>query len=243
MIESDGRRLKWRLNWKLTLFSAIMVPVLIALGFWQLRRAAEKTEVLAEIEKVRQLPPLEYSAGMQMAPWRHYLLRGEFEPKHYWLQEGKTYQGRVGYEVIVPFVASGQWFLVERGWVPAAERREQLPDIEIPTGEVSIETIAIVTHPLRLIDESQNPVKGWPHRIVSIEPELMAQQFGKTMQSPVLQLVEDDPLAYQITWAPVNMPPARHIAYAAQWFAMAFTLCCLWLIASSNILELFKTKK
>ena len=46
-------KFKWQLNVKIIVLSLFLFPILIALGFWQLERADEKTAILDRYEKNR----------------------------------------------------------------------------------------------------------------------------------------------------------------------------------------------
>ncbi len=89
----------------------------IALGNWQTDRAAQKRAAGATVEQVA--------------------LHGEWVPQYTVLLDNKIYRGRPGYQVVQPLrIAGGKHVLVNRGWVAAPARREQLPEIRTPTGEV-----------------------------------------------------------------------------------------------------------
>ena len=45
--------LRWQGEWRTTLFTLVLVPILISLGFWQLQRAEEKVAI-AQIWEQRQ---------------------------------------------------------------------------------------------------------------------------------------------------------------------------------------------
>jgi cytochrome oxidase assembly protein ShyY1 len=41
----------------------------------------------------------------------------------------------------------------------------------------------------------------------------------------------------------IGFGPERHIAYAVTWFAMALTLTMMWLLLSSNLWQLIRSKR
>jgi surfeit locus 1 family protein len=111
--------------------------ILINLSWWQLTRAAEKEQQLAQLAQLNAAGGLLPSALGNMtadkidgAPLQGY---GTWLAPHIWLLDNQVVNGRVGYDVIVPVRASGleQPLLVNLGWLAATERRELLPEVVI----------------------------------------------------------------------------------------------------------------
>jgi len=67
-----------------TIAVSLLLPLLIALGFWQLSRAEEKRTLLAEHEAIEQAPPITLSElfTQTQADGRRVLLRGRFDVEH-----------------------------------------------------------------------------------------------------------------------------------------------------------------
>jgi len=107
--------LKLTLNWRLSLFTALLLPVLVTLGFWQLARADEKRELLAQRQQQRAEPPYVMSRlpSQPLETYQKIRVEAAFLPKQYWLLEARIYQGRPGYEVFMPArLASGELIVV-----------------------------------------------------------------------------------------------------------------------------------
>ncbi len=49
--------LRFDLEWRITLFTLVMVPLMVSLGFWQLQRAQEKAHLAAAFEERQQQAP------------------------------------------------------------------------------------------------------------------------------------------------------------------------------------------
>ncbi|MFT7558349.1 MAG: surfeit locus 1 family protein [Flavobacteriales bacterium] len=206
-------------------------------GFWQLSRADEKQTIVDNWSTQQALPAKAIDKSVVANSYQRLWVRGQYDSERYWLLEGQTYRGRLGYQVIMPFTSEdGRWFLVKRGWVAAAMHREELPVLKTPTGLIDITVFARSIELSPLLDERNNPLKAWPHRIVSLDSVFMSEQYGNNFDKALLQLDSADSSAFDIIWQPINMPPEKHIAYAVQWFSMALILALLWLHANSNIL-------
>src|SRR5687767_11507447 len=118
--------------WALALAGAACVAG-IALGNWQARRADEKRALGAQVQRIA--------------------VHGEFLPEHTVLLDNKVRQRRAGYEVVAPLrLAEGIHVLVNRGWIEAPPRRDQLPDIVTPRGRIRVEGVMLarLPQPLKL---------------------------------------------------------------------------------------------
>ncbi|MYN12740.1 SURF1 family protein [Pusillimonas sp. TS35] len=103
---------------------AVMAAVFVALGNWQLRRAAERTALRASIEAGRAAAPLVLDAATPPAalqPWRPASVRGTWRPELTVLLENRNHEGRPGYWVATPLLLHAHEstaVLVLRGWLP-----------------------------------------------------------------------------------------------------------------------------
>ena len=77
---------QWQPNNKILLFSLLMLPVLLALGCWQLQRAEEKRQILDQYQTNRQVPPVTNNQTLDSGQDQQYRLA--------WLQ-GKVDNNRV----------------------------------------------------------------------------------------------------------------------------------------------------
>lgn len=136
-------RLVFRPGWLPTLATALLLHLLLALGVWQLDRAATKEARRATLAQQAQLPELSLDGS---APWpaadalayRRLGVLGRYDAAHQMLLDNQVQDGQAGYHVITPLtLAGGTWqILVNRGWVPAPADRRQVPHIPVPQGPV-----------------------------------------------------------------------------------------------------------
>ena len=234
---------RWHFNWKICLFSALMLPVLISLGFWQLQRAEHKRTLAQTIEREQARPAVDFSTYHQQAElsgfsYRAVSVTGSFDEKRYWLLENKIHNGRPGFEVVMVFMPrSGPALLVNRGWVASSGYRDRLPDIDTPSGEQTL--IGWMTTPSQnpLIDETGRKHSQWPRLTLEADPARFGAELGLPVWPQWLKLRAESAAALTIDWQPLNMTATRHIGYAVQWFSMAATLVLLTLIVSSNLIQ------
>lgn len=236
------------LNWKITLFTMLFLPVLIGLGFWQLERAEQKRIIQESLARQQALPPIDWQEYQQMAAeqgelrYRRIRLTGRFDDQRSYLIENKTHQGRWGYHLVTPFYLSGgEALLVNRGWLAGTGYRDQLPEFETPRQEVTIDGWLFTPSKNRLLREQ--PTGGqWPKLRLAVDAEIAQKDMQRPFAPQLLQLGEQNPGAYVIEWQPLNMSPTQHIGYSVQWFGLALALAILWLAANSNIAAIVRNR-
>jgi surfeit locus 1 family protein len=58
----------------------------------------------------------------------------------------------------------------------------------------------------------------------------LSAAFGRTLESRILLLDPRATHGYVRDWQPPGLPPARHWAYAIQWWCFAAALIALWVV-------------
>lgn len=235
--------IQFHLNLKLTLFSGLFFPLLLSLGFWQVDRADQKEGILDAFDhqKNKKHTALNVHAAELLVDYQSVELSGAYVSERYWLLEGRTQKSVPGYHVLMPFVLSdNNVVIVDRGWLPANPDRSILPKFDTPRLTLNIMGSIQPVSDIAFVDETENTLVVWPHRILEVDIEIMSSQFGSALFSKVIRLDETEPSAFSIINRPVNMTPQKHIGYAVQWFSLALALAVLWLFASSNIADVLR---
>ncbi len=219
---------------------------MLALGFWQLSRAAEKIQWQEAADLALQQAPVtlaELPSPRLNQRYARVSLVGRFEAGRQFLWDNRIQGGLAGYEVITPFrLADGQLVLVNRGWVRADPRREILPDIQFSNAE-NVTVTGIMTQPS--IGFSSGPAvdpnaKEWPKRLQHFASDEIEEALAESVFAGLVQnLSSHTPLPvpmYNNNWVPVASGPERHYGYAFQWFAMfvALTFLFIYLNLSRN---------
>lgn len=194
--------------WALALAAAACAAG-VALGNWQSRRADEKRALGEQVQRI--------------------VVAGEFLPERSVLLDNKVRGGRAGYEVVAPLrLAEGIHVLVNRGWVAAPPRREQLPDVTTPGGRVRIEGIVLahLPRPLKVGGAPQGRVRQ------SVELKEFAAESGLTLQAFVIQQHSDTGDGLARDWPPPDAGAEKHQAYAFQWYSLAALAVVLLVVLS-----------
>ena len=209
------------------LFAAVAgIAAAMALGNWQLNRAAEKREARARLEAAMSQPPISVSsteipaADVEM---RRVEARGVFEPRHAIFIDNRIHHGVPGYHVVTPLKLAGgeRYVLVNRGWIAQPPSRAELPQVPTPAGLVTVQGIAMVPGK-RTLELSAHVVEGsiWQNltieryreaRPIAIQPFLIRQESAA-----------EDGLVRE--WPAPDIGVDKHYGYAFQWFALAGTI-------------------
>jgi len=223
-----------------SIFVLLSIIILVRLGSWQLLRADEKTQILADVELRKTSKPMSLNELDKKTDKNYYHLKllGEFDNSHYLLLDNRFFKGRVGFEVIQPFVIDNRVVLVNRGWIPLPRERNNLPAIPIQQGEIElIGEVSIPVEKFILKADQLSADKHWPQLIQSIDINaltLVYAELGMVIEPWVLRQEEGDDPFYQRLWIFVNMTPERHISYAVTWFGMALALLIIYIVAFTS---------
>ena len=224
----------WQPGWKLTAFVLSLLPVLVALGFWQLQRATEKASLLESERALRDQPALSLAQvpAAQAKRYQPVWLEGQFLAGQQFLLDNQRFQGRFGYELIVPFrlQEGGALVLVSRGWTEGSMDRQQLPTVDTVTGPLRIEGEIYIPLGEPYLLAEQVWADDWPKVIQAMDMALATQALGEKPYPFVVRLAESSPGVLERHWQVVNVPPGKHTAYAVQWFSMAGVLVILYLL-------------
>lgn len=224
---------------------------MLALGFWQMARAAEKIALQALADEAALQAPVELSmfdSAVDLPDYTRLALTGILEPDRQFLWDNRIFNGRAGFEVIVPLrlVSSDQLdgatlILVNRGWIAPGPSREDLPSVAFPhSGELQL--MGTLTRPSTGF--SSGPAVSpdsaqWPKILQHFDYSELEQLFGEPVVPGVVQLDRKALEASQTlamlpvladNWQPVASGPERHYGYAFQWWAMFAALTVLFLL-------------
>jgi len=217
-----------RFKWMLVCFAVFGLPLLVSLGYWQLQRAEQKQQLMNSLHQAAPLRYLPAAETLSAVQYSALILEGQLDQDKYFLLDNRTRNGHVGYEVIVLFqpLQSSQLILVNLGWIAAGSSRDQLPQIDLPAGNLWLSLLAKAPQEALMLARDQW-LDDWPKRIQAID----APRIEKLLEQPVWQATVKtaEPViqGLDIRWTLNLMTPERHRGYAFQWFALALALLCL----------------
>jgi surfeit locus 1 family protein len=220
-----------------TLVYLCLLPMLIALGMWQLDRSEQKRAFLKEQERALATETLHLSTAIEhnteALRYRNVDVTGRYDVAHQFLIDNQISDGKAGYFVLTPFILTGgtKAVLVNRGWIPLNRNRSILPDLQINKAEAIIAG-RINNFPsvgIKLAG-AEIPTEGWPSIVQVVDSDVLAKKSGYPLFQFQIELAKELPDGYKREWhTSTIMQPEQHTAYAIQWFALALTLTILFI--------------
>lgn len=200
-----------------------MFALTVALGGWQTRRAEEKLAAQKRLDVLARGAMLELPASPVNAEdfeHRRVSVRGEFVARHTLFLDNKVMRGTVGYQVLTPLRITGGSLhvIVNRGWVAAGARRDDLPQVRTPPGEIRIEGVALV--PAKSYYELGSGTNAGP---VVQNPALdrIGERTGLNLQPFVVYQTSDSADGLVRVWERQDSGVDMHRGYALQWYLLA----------------------
>lgn len=220
-----------------TLVYLCLLPVLIALGTWQLDRSEQKRAFLEAQEQAVATEMLHLTTAIEnnteALRYRRAKVVGHYDVAHQFLIDNQISDGKPGYFVLTPFILVGETkaVLVNRGWIPLNQDRSIVPDLQIAKTEATI-TGRINNFPsvgIKLAG-AEIPAEGWPSIVQVVDSNVLAKKVGYPLFQFQIELAKELPDGYKREWhISTIMQPEQHTAYAIQWFALALTLTILFI--------------
>jgi surfeit locus 1 family protein len=222
---------KFIANWRFGLLALLAALFFSKLGFWQLARAEEKSQLLIQHQSAASQQPVVWHSGdtlpLQYQPIQ---VHGRFSAITLML-DNQHYQHQFGYDVLSPLILDdGRVVLIDRGFVADQSGRENLPHIEIPSGTFDLK--GSVYFPSEKHWALGNIFDKTTDNIVLIELidiRIVAQFLQKSVYPFIIRMHPQASNGFVRDWPVVSMSPVRHKAYAVQWFAMALVVLCLFI--------------
>lgn len=217
--------------WLVTVATLLGLALTLALGRWQLGRAAEKEALQASIDARAEMPLLD-ARSLARPPGSDELLHRRVVAVGQWVAERTVFldnrqmNGRPGFFVVTPLRLDNDLaVLVQRGWVPRDfEDRMRVPRISTPAGVVRVEG-RIAPPPSKLYDmgEAGSGV---------IRQNLDLAQFRLESGLPLVawsvQQTEASADGLLRDWPKINTGVDKHYGYAFQWFGLSALIALLY---------------
>lgn len=228
-------------NYKLlpSLVFIIFFTIFIKLGFWQLDRADQKkiiNKAFAERQNQPAIPLNKETIQMPIKDiiWHHVSMSGEFLNNKNIILDNQVVQEKAGFLIYTPFkiLDSNRIILVNRGWYPLSNSRNDVPNIPPIKGVQAIEGeinqmpssgISLGKVLTEKLDESS-------FRLQKMDYEVLCSLLGKDLMKYVVKLKKPIFDKTYVLDSGIPVPDSdKNFGYAFQWFAMAFTLFIIFI--------------
>jgi len=221
---------RFRPGLRISVLVAVVVPLAVTLGFWQLGRAEQK-RVLEESRLASYgTLPIDERGLETAADFTRVRLTGHYDATQQFFVDNQARHGVPGYVVVTRFdTVGGRTVLVNRGWIAAPPLREETPSAPPPPEEVRIEATRWPDVRSSAAASPDTWDETWPKRVQYLDIGRMAAASSATL--PV-QLRLDDGQAGSLEPIVIGeeMTPARHLGYAVQWFGLATAMTIAFVV-------------
>ena len=238
-----------QVNWFILAGIVLVTATFFRLGLWQLDRASEKQALreamqAAQLEDATAIEDVAISEFVDQADALANLrvtMAGEYLNENTFLLAPRFYGGQIGYGVITPFrlQINNQVVLVDRGWTTAILPAGSKPNIGAVSGPQQL-TAQIHSPAMSLAPNDQPDASTWPVHIRHLEVDVISRILGEKLFPYPVRLTADQPGGLIRYWPAVTVNSNTNISYAIQWFAFTAIVIIASLLASSNIVSLFR---
>ncbi|KRF01997.1 hypothetical protein ASG87_10895 [Frateuria sp. Soil773] len=225
--------------WWAVLLTVAGALLFVRLGVWQLHRADEKEALLRRYAAAGSAPLRDF-AEVAVAPpadaFPRVRVRGQFLPGRAYLLDNPRHDRRGGMEVYAPLrVRDGQpLLLVDLGFLPGngTDRTPDLPPLPVGAQDLHGLYLAPPGSGFEMGGNSLARQAHWPKTTIYLDLAELSADLGQPLYPRVLAL-DADPASIYVREHALDvsaMPPARHRAYAFQWFSFAVAAVAIFLI-------------
>ena len=217
---------------KILIFAIIFVPITISLGFWQLDRAQEKKEIIANYDKLLTSEPISLNTKSTYKNWQPVTTMGRFKDTVIF-EDNAILSGRAGFKIYHLFEnGDGSYVFVHRGFIERNMIKNNLPLIDTPTGKQSIKGSILIKQDNSFVQD----VEESDARIIQeFDIERLINKFpilkDRYLHPFLFNLDIRDKNKFLAIEKPVNMAASKHIGYAIQWFGLCMALIILTIYA------------
>ena len=218
--------------WVTTIAALIGIASTLALGRWQLSRAAQKEGLQAAIVAQGQLPPLGNAALVGLgnpldAVHRTVVLRGKWMASKAVFLDNRQMSAKPGFYVITPMLLDNteSAVLVQRGWIGRNfTERERLPEVQTADGVVEIQG-RIAPPPPKLFELGDAGTGR-------IRQNLDMVQFKAETGLPLLSVsvLQTGSASEGLLrdWPVAAATAGKNYGYAFQWFGLSLLITLLY---------------
>lgn len=219
--------------WLVAMAAALGIAAGLALGAWQLSRAAQKNALHDALERHRSLPAL---AGRDLAvpgnpaavAWRPVHLRGRWAADQTVFLDNRQMQGKPGFDVLTPLRLEGAdaAVVVQRGWVQRNFMdRTRLAPVETPAGVVEVN--GLIAPPPPKLYAFAGAESGAIRQNLDLG-ELRARTGLPLLTALSVQQTGPGSEGLLRDWAQPGSGVEKHYGYAFQWFALSALIAILY---------------
>lgn len=234
------------------LLTLICIPLFIKLGLWQYNKAEQKRLIQAAYSQSKTdaaLPfPLDLNnqSESQIENWKYkkVVVSGEYDSKNQFLLDNQVENERAGYHVITPLKIAGsnQYVLINRGWILAKDRHEDIPVFDTPAGTQKITgQIWVPSKKIFTLENKQESASN-EKKLQPVWQNMDIAKYQKlvpfTVSAAAIKMDADsEGGGFVRNWQVSMERIATNMGYAYQWFGFALAALLIFLYMSISRVE------
>jgi surfeit locus 1 family protein len=206
----------------------------LALGTWQVQRLQWKTNLIAEIDAAKLSAPLtSIPADADELTSRAFYpitLRGKWLDGTEFHLSPRFYKSKLGYFVITPFLLDdGRTLLVNRGWIPAAQKEAASRPDSMVKGKATIHGLIRLGNERNYFTPANQPAKNiWFGR--DIEQMAATAQLKNTIPAMVDLVGTQDAKILPVPSDGTIRLTNDHLSYIITWYGIALGILVIFML-------------
>jgi surfeit locus 1 family protein len=225
-----------------TLAALALLPLLISLGFWQLRRADEKRALIDQFAGGGSTTQQLHADGIEtLSLLQQVALSGRFDGSRQVLLDNIPASrdaagfSKPGFRVLTPLLLDEQHILlVDRGWIPLGRTRDELPDLSVGDQPRSLRGRIAELPRAGFRMKGERPKDLWPRVLNFPTLDELRALYGASLLPRIVLLDPAEPDGFKRDWSQRysigEFGPSKHIGYAVQWFGLALALVAIYVV-------------
>jgi surfeit locus 1 family protein len=218
-------------SWLMIFLTLLFGGLFVRLGFWQIQRAEQKQQMVQADALLAKKEPIQWRSQSKFPlQYQRVKVTGRYL-QDVFLLDNQHQQHQFGYDVLSPLLLDdGTVVLIDRGWLAGESTRRTFPKVSTPTDFRIVQGSAYFPSKNQWVLGPDIEKKSAQLTIIEkLDAKTVSQILQKKVYPFIIRLDKEDEHGFIREWAIVSMPPQRHLAYAWQWFAMAFVIFIIFL--------------
>ncbi len=217
---------------KILIFAIIFVPITISLGLWQIQRADEKREIIANYDELLTSSPVNIEIKTNYQNWQPVETIGTYKDLVVF-EDNAILNGKAGFKIYHLFQnGDGSMIFVHRGFIERNLIKNNLPNVDIPKGKKVLGGSVLIKNNNTFVKD----VEESDFRIIQeFNTDSLIKKFpllkDNYLHPFLLNLDTRNEDKFLSIEKPVNMTASKHIGYAIQWFGLCAALIILTIYA------------
>jgi len=222
------------------IFLIACVLLFVKLGSWQYEKAQKKLAFQSQLDKsmTAQADFLPFNVeNLESLRYKQVRFDGQYDSTHQIYLDNQVNDELAGFHVITPvrIKNTDTYVLVNRGWVAANAKHDDLPVVTTPSIEQTFDgQIWIPSNKFFTLEKVvQNESSNWQQVWQNMDLKVYKSKVNFKVLPYMVKLNSDSTAnGFARNWPRPDDRSTMHIGYAYQWFGFAFAACLIYLFVS-----------